>query len=94
MRCDVNVSVRPKGEQRLRTRVEIKNMNSLTSMQKAIEFETTRQVLLCLGHTLAVMACFALQRLLKGRGSGQHRCAGGAYRGGPGGRDSAGDAAV
>ena len=45
MRCDINVSVRPKGEQRLRTRVEIKNMNSLTSMQKAIEFETARQVL-------------------------------------------------
>lgn len=44
MRCDVNVSVRPKGEQRLRTRVEIKNMNSLTSMQKAIEFEVNRQV--------------------------------------------------
>ena len=45
MRCDVNVSVRPKGEQRLRTRVEIKNMNSLSSMQKAIEFEVNRQVL-------------------------------------------------
>ena len=45
MRCDVNVSVRPKGEQRLRTRVEIKNMNSLTSMQKAIEYEFNRQVL-------------------------------------------------
>ena len=44
MRCDVNVSVRLKGEERLRTRVEIKNMNSLTSMQKAIEFETARQV--------------------------------------------------
>ena len=57
MRCDVNVSVRPKGEQRLRTRVEIKNMNSLTSMQKAIEFETARQVLLCCADLLCLYCC-------------------------------------
>ena len=44
MRCDVNVSVRPKGEQRLRTRVEVKNMNSLSAIQKAVEYELSRQV--------------------------------------------------
>lgn len=44
MRCDVNVSVRKKGEQQLRTRVEVKNMNSLSAIQKAVEYEMDRQV--------------------------------------------------
>jgi hypothetical protein len=44
MRCDVNISVRPKGRGRLGTKVEIKNMNSFSAMQKAIEFEMDRQV--------------------------------------------------
>ena len=44
MRCDVNVSVRPKGQERFGTRVEVKNMNSFSAMQRAIEFEIERQV--------------------------------------------------
>ena len=43
-RCDVNVSIRPQGEQRLYTRVEIKNLNSFKFIQKAIEFEIERQI--------------------------------------------------
>ncbi|GAB4815401.1 hypothetical protein N2152v2_002447 [Parachlorella kessleri] len=46
MRCDVNISVRPVGRQRLGTKVEIKNMNSFSAMQKAIEFEMDRQIAL------------------------------------------------
>lgn len=51
MRCDVNISVRLKGRETLGTKVEIKNMNSFSAMQKAIEFEMDRQVrreVLCL----------------------------------------------
>lgn len=44
MRCDVNVSVRPKEQARFGRRVEIKNMNSFSAMQRAIEFEINRQV--------------------------------------------------
>ena len=44
MRCDVNVSVRPKGQQQFGTKVEVKNMNSFSAMQKAIDFEIHRQV--------------------------------------------------
>lgn len=44
MRCDANVSVRPKGSTELRTRCEIKNVNSLRFLQKAIEFEANRHV--------------------------------------------------
>ncbi|WIA33555.1 hypothetical protein OEZ86_006679 [Tetradesmus obliquus] len=44
MRCDVNVSVRPKGQEQFGTKVEVKNMNSFSNMQKAIEFEIERQV--------------------------------------------------
>ncbi len=46
MRCDVNVSVRPKEQVRFGRRVEIKNMNSFSAMQRAIEFEINRQVTL------------------------------------------------
>lgn len=45
MRCDVNVSVRPEGQAKLGTKVEVKNMNSFSAMQKAIDFEIARQVL-------------------------------------------------
>lgn len=41
---DVNVSVRPRGSPTFGTRVEIKNMNSFSNMQKAIDFEIDRQV--------------------------------------------------
>jgi len=44
MRCDVNVSVRPKEQARFGRRVEVKNMNSFSAMQRAIEFEINRQV--------------------------------------------------
>jgi aspartyl-tRNA(Asn)/glutamyl-tRNA(Gln) amidotransferase subunit B len=43
-RCDANVSVRPKGETKLYTRVEIKNLNSFKFIQKAIEYEAARQI--------------------------------------------------
>lgn len=44
MRCDVNISVRPEGNDKLGTRTEIKNMNSITYMAKAMEYEFSRQV--------------------------------------------------
>ncbi len=43
-RCDVNVSVRPKGTDELGTRREIKNLNSFKFMQQAIEYETQWQI--------------------------------------------------
>ena len=44
MRCDANVSVRLKGEKELGQRTEVKNMNSISNVKKAIEFETKRQI--------------------------------------------------
>ncbi|MCS6812168.1 MAG: Asp-tRNA(Asn)/Glu-tRNA(Gln) amidotransferase subunit GatB [Cyanobacteria bacterium] len=44
LRCDVNVSVRPFGETKFGTKVEIKNMNSFNAIQRAIEYEIERQV--------------------------------------------------
>lgn len=44
MRCDVNISVRPEGQTSLGTRTEIKNMNSVTFMVKAVEYEKNRQI--------------------------------------------------
>ncbi|MCO5605272.1 hypothetical protein L7F22_059452 [Adiantum nelumboides] len=44
MRCDVNISVRKRGDEKFGTKVEIKNMNSFSAMQRAIEFEILRQV--------------------------------------------------
>ena len=46
MRCDVNVSVRPVGENALRTRAEVKNVNSVRFVMQAIEHEASRQVAL------------------------------------------------
>ena len=43
-RCDANVSVRPAGDDRLGTRVEVKNVNSFRFLQQAIEHEITRQI--------------------------------------------------
>ncbi|GAA7597139.1 Asp-tRNA(Asn)/Glu-tRNA(Gln) amidotransferase subunit GatB [Helicobacter pylori] len=42
-RCDANVSIRPKGDEKLYTRVEIKNLNSFRFIAKAIEYEMERQ---------------------------------------------------
>jgi len=43
-RCDANVSVRPKGQQKLGTRTELKNINSFRFVERAIEFEVERQI--------------------------------------------------
>ncbi len=43
-RVDVNVSIRPKGDEKLYTRVEIKNINSFRFIQRAIELEVARQI--------------------------------------------------
>lgn len=44
LRCDVNISVRPVGQAEFGTKVEIKNMNSFSAIQKAIDFEIERQI--------------------------------------------------
>ncbi|KAK7245003.1 hypothetical protein RIF29_39833 [Crotalaria pallida] len=44
LRCDVNVSVRPIGQSKFGTKVEIKNLNSFAAMGRAIDFEISRQV--------------------------------------------------
>ena len=44
MRVDANVSVRPSGSKELRTRCEIKNLNSLRSLQRAVSYEAQRHV--------------------------------------------------
>ncbi|MBI3962731.1 MAG: Asp-tRNA(Asn)/Glu-tRNA(Gln) amidotransferase subunit GatB, partial [Deinococcus sp.] len=44
MRADVNVSVRPKGQKELGVKVEIKNLNSFRSVQRALEYEIDRQI--------------------------------------------------
>ncbi len=46
MRCDINVSVRPVGDNALRTRAEVKNVNSVRFVMQAIEHEAARQVAL------------------------------------------------
>jgi aspartyl-tRNA(Asn)/glutamyl-tRNA(Gln) amidotransferase subunit B len=43
LRCDANVSIRPKGEKELRTRVEVKNLNSFKAVKQAIEYEVEWQ---------------------------------------------------
>jgi len=44
LRCDVNVSVRPEGEEGLRTKVEVKNLNSFRHVQASLEHEIPRQI--------------------------------------------------
>lgn len=44
MRCDANVSVRLKGEKKLGTKVEVKNLNSIRNVKKAIDFEINRLI--------------------------------------------------
>jgi aspartyl-tRNA(Asn)/glutamyl-tRNA(Gln) amidotransferase subunit B len=44
LRCDVNVSVRKKGESKLGTKVEIKNINSFRFIEKAVDYEIDRQI--------------------------------------------------
>jgi aspartyl-tRNA(Asn)/glutamyl-tRNA(Gln) amidotransferase subunit B len=44
LRCDANVSIRSRGEQKLGVKTEIKNMNSFRAVERAIEYEYKRQV--------------------------------------------------
>jgi len=44
MRCDANISIMPKGSKEFGTRAEIKNVNSFSALQRAIEFEIDRQI--------------------------------------------------
>ena len=44
MRCDVNVSVRPRGQARLGEKIEIKNLNSFRAAHRALEYEIVRQI--------------------------------------------------
>lgn len=48
LRCDVNVSIRPYGSDKLGTKVEVKNLNSTANVQRAIDFEVKRQTKLLL----------------------------------------------
>ncbi len=50
-RCDVNISIRRQGDEKLGTRTELKNLNSFRFIEKAIQFESKRQIdLLQSGH--------------------------------------------
>src|SRR5204862_1174044 len=44
LRCDANVSVRPRGEQKLGTKAEVKNVNSFRFIREALEYELERQI--------------------------------------------------
>ena len=46
MRCDVNVSIRPVGSETFGTKTEVKNLNSISNVQKAIDAEVERQIAL------------------------------------------------
>jgi aspartyl-tRNA(Asn)/glutamyl-tRNA(Gln) amidotransferase subunit B len=44
MRCDCNVSVRPEGQEELGTKIEIKNMNTISGVRRALAYEIARQI--------------------------------------------------
>ncbi|MBS1564834.1 MAG: Asp-tRNA(Asn)/Glu-tRNA(Gln) amidotransferase subunit GatB, partial [Bacteroidetes bacterium] len=46
LRCDANVSIRLRGEKKLGTKVEVKNLNSIRNVRKAIEYEVKRMIAL------------------------------------------------
>jgi len=54
LRCDVNVSIRPKGREAFGTKVEVKNLNSISNVEKVIDIEIERQkqVLSCGGQVI------------------------------------------
>ncbi|HVB22195.1 MAG TPA: Asp-tRNA(Asn)/Glu-tRNA(Gln) amidotransferase subunit GatB [Ktedonobacteraceae bacterium] len=53
LRCDANISIRPRGQQELGVKTEIKNMNSFRSVERALEYEVRRQIAMALaGETL------------------------------------------
>ena len=43
LRCDVNISIRPKGQSKFGTKVEVKNLNSISNIEKVVEIEIERQ---------------------------------------------------
>lgn len=44
MRCDVNISVRPRGQSELGTKIELKNLNSVSAVRRAVHYEIGRQI--------------------------------------------------
>ncbi len=53
LRCDANISIRPRGQQELGVKTEIKNMNSFRSVERALEYEVRRQIAMALaGETI------------------------------------------
>jgi aspartyl-tRNA(Asn)/glutamyl-tRNA(Gln) amidotransferase subunit B len=54
-RCDANVSIRPRGSEKLGTRTELKNINSFRFVRKAIEYEIQRQEILVSGGGTVVL---------------------------------------
>ena len=44
MRCDVNVSVRPSDQDELGVKIELKNMNSVSAVRRALHYEIKRQL--------------------------------------------------
>lgn len=50
LRCDVNISLRPFGSEKFGTKVEIKNINSISYIQKAVDFEIARQTKMLLNN--------------------------------------------
>lgn len=44
LRCDANISIRPKGDTKLGTKVELKNLNSISGVKNGVEYEIKRQV--------------------------------------------------
>jgi len=44
LRCDANISVRPRGQKELGTKTEVKNMNSFRALERAVDFEIQRQI--------------------------------------------------
>jgi aspartyl-tRNA(Asn)/glutamyl-tRNA(Gln) amidotransferase subunit B len=54
LRCDANISVRPRGQQKLGVKTEIKNMNSFRAVERALAYEAQRQIeLLRAGHRIS-----------------------------------------
>ncbi len=51
MRCDVNLSIRPEGSDKLGVRTEMKNMNSIEAIKRAIEYEIARHIDALENHT-------------------------------------------
>lgn len=43
LRCDANISLRPRGQEKFGTKAELKNLNSFAHVQKGLEFEEKRQ---------------------------------------------------